>query len=249
MQPTPLNTKFVDPKIVASLTKLIPHLRSNEFTLVGGIVLKHFFAQGGLQNICTTQDNFDLIAKSRDTVKPSITRNFQISHYHYNPTTVDPFYFSLFDPVTKTFINIFNSNILPAIDVVQVSLDKLVLTLRSLEDQFTVSLTEEARILTGINNRVEDKKLADLELMAKIVYWSKAAEIWDMRAKTSTFDKFPYTLEKTWKNLHTYINNNPNVVVKRKTKTERLKQPCEVCVKSKSTKYPLTPNEEIIRIL
>src|SRR5260370_40796041 len=96
-------------KVDIFLQRLIPHLIDNEYLVVGGLAIRYQLYKHGVVYPIRDFNDLDLKANSINTVKPSVTQDFLI--YHYHPEKNGSFFIVLIDPVTKIKVDIFDTTI------------------------------------------------------------------------------------------------------------------------------------------
>ncbi len=224
-------------RVSTHLEKLLPHLTPHQFALVGGIAIRYYLTQAGIDYPMRAFNDLDMIARSASVVSSSVVDDFLI--YHYHPQTEDSFYIVLMDPQSRTKIDIFNYD--PAPEKLNPAfLRGQQVDLVSIEDQLVKTALDIRRI--SEEAMVDPKQFLDVALLMEIADLSEAETIWTNRY----FSKFHSSLSDTIRQAQEIARKHPDWL---KEKPFRKQNPY-VCKDCKSTyDFPITPMEDIYRIL
>ena len=89
------------------LLKLMAHVRQSEVAIAGGVAIQLRLAETGCVGGRTAIADLDLVASSLDSVAPSISETFLVSHYHVVQSGVPKFMVQLVDPVSRIRVDVF----------------------------------------------------------------------------------------------------------------------------------------------
>ena len=94
-------------RLSTCLARLLPNLRRDAVAMTGGVAIQIGMAQLGREGKRNTIADLDMVAASLDSVLPSVTNTFLVSHYHSVRPGVPKFMVQLVDPVTRIRVDIF----------------------------------------------------------------------------------------------------------------------------------------------
>ena len=106
----PCAVGFSDYEVVrlsACLARLIPHLRSDDVAITGGVAIQLGMAELGRAGSHPVIADLDLVADSIDAVLPSVASAFLVSHYHVVQPGVPKFMAQLVDAVSGIRVDVF----------------------------------------------------------------------------------------------------------------------------------------------
>ena len=90
-------------RVSAHLEKLLPYLRQDAFTIVGGLAIRYHLATHKIAYPQRAFNDLDIMVDSLDAVSTAVIDNFLVEHYH--PPIANAFYLVLIDPGTKTKVD------------------------------------------------------------------------------------------------------------------------------------------------
>lgn len=161
---------------VGILERLMPHFIAGNLVIVGGLATTHHLLSRGITSTQRSFNDLDIMIKDPAEMKPSITDEFLI--YHYHPLKGTSFYILLVDPQTRVKIDVFDYDPPPVQpEVVQVA--GYSVPIRGVEDQFTKTLFDLMRITTP--HRTDPKQFSDARLLMQIADLERAQQIWAKR--------------------------------------------------------------------
>lgn len=224
-------------RVETHLKRLLPHLEDGRFVLAGGLAIRYHLITRGVEFPKRPFNDLDIIAQSASVVHPDAVGDFWV--YHYHPGDPTHFYIVLFDPVSKTKVDIFNwSN--PPVSTMNVHFSQKTLKMRSLEDQLVQTVCDMFRLFTG--GITDPKQLSDAKLMLKLADLNLVDHIWRARGFDAKFD----SLVKALSEIENLVLKDPG-----RLKKDPFKRPrpytCPDCVST--TNFPLTPMEKIYKAL
>ena len=90
------------------LSRLLPHVDTARIALTGGVAIGlHLARHSGDRSRTASADDLDFVAESVNVIRPSVTREFLVSHFHLPQTGYPKFLVQLVDPVTCLRIDVF----------------------------------------------------------------------------------------------------------------------------------------------
>lgn len=224
-------------RIDSCLQKLLPHLKEDQITLVGGLAIRYLLTKAGIDYPNREFNDLDLMAQSASVVLPTVAQDFLI--YHYHPQIKDNFYIVLVDPETKIKIDIFDNNPV-ALETVVVPYQGRELRLRSIEDQLTKTVFDIQRI--SKEKKVDPKQFSDTKLLSSVADMEVADRIWKQRGYT----EYPDSIAEAIGRAEEIAKNHPDWV---QAKPFRRPKPykCDDC--QDTLGFHVTPMEQIYQIL
>jgi len=227
------------------LQKLLSHVDIEKTTLVGGIPIKYHLTRLGVKFKEKPSNDLDLVVKDSSAVKPSVTKDFHVSHYHPNDGKKERFYLVLVDEETKTKSDIFGEDFYVVQEREEVDFFGQPVGIVSLEDQLAVSLLEFSRALKG--HTLYKQNLDFIRLMAEVADMDKTTKF--LKAKPGSQHDIKdksLSAQELLEKIESYLKDNPEQLQDRDDK-ERKPYECERCVESE--KFPITAMEKIYEIL
>jgi hypothetical protein len=94
-------------RLAACLARLVPHLRTDDVAITGGVAIQFGMVELGGDGWRETIEDLDFVAASIDTVAPSVADVFLVSHYHVVQPGVPKFMVQLVDPTTRIRVDVF----------------------------------------------------------------------------------------------------------------------------------------------
>ncbi|MBI5358423.1 hypothetical protein HZB69_02225 [Candidatus Amesbacteria bacterium] len=225
-------------RIESFLDKLLPHLEVGEFVIVGGLAIRFHLASRGVEFPTRPFNDLDLIVKTSRTLRPSVTRDFLISHYHLIPGQVP--YIALVDAVNHMKADIFSYDPAPE-KVVAVGYKNYHLDIVSVEDQLAKTVADCTRIFTD-KFALDPKQIADAKLLMEIADMEKAERIWRSRV----FSQHPKSLIDEFADVLSAAEQFPNRLKKNPFRKPR-DYVCAEC--APVLEFPLTTLDKIHDIL
>lgn len=225
-------------RIESFLDKLLPHLEAGEFVIVGGLAIRFHLTSRGIEFPTRPFNDLDLIAKTSRTLRPTVTRDFLISHYHLIPGQVP--YVAQVDAVNHMKADIFGYNPAPE-KITTVDYKNYRLNIVSIEDQLVKIVADCSRILTD-KFALDPKQIDDAKLLMKIADMEKAERIWRSRM----FPQHPKSLTDAFADVLSAAKQFPD-----RLKKNPFRKPREyVCLECAIVpEFPLTTLDKIYDIL
>ncbi len=225
-------------RIESLLDKLLPHLEVREFVIVGGLAIRFHLFSRGVEFPIRQFNDLDMIAKTNHTLRPSVTRDFLISHYHLIPGQVP--YVALVDAINHITVDIFGYDPAPE-KVVAVGYKDYRLDIVSVEDQLVKTVADCTRILTD-KYALDPKQITDAKLLMKIADMEKVERIW----RTRVFSQHQKSLIDEFAGVLSAAEQFPNRLKKNPFKMPR-DYVCAEC--ATVPEFPLTTLDKIYDIL
>lgn len=232
-------TEVETKKIETNLTRLLPHLVEEEFVIVGGLAIRYHLLSRSLSYPDRPFNDLDIIVKKPITVKPSVTKDFLVAHYHKKDA--DSAYLYLVDPISKTKVDIFDFAEAPE-STTRIRFGTYNIDLVSVEDQLVKSTVDISRVTDPNQVAVDPKQLYDARRLFSIADMVIANRLWTNKYK-KLFNK---TLETTLVAAEEEARKHPDRVKKNPFRKPR-PYVCNEC--SQSSTFPLTPMVEIYKTL
>lgn len=224
-------------RVETHFKKLVPHLETNQFVIVGGLAIRYHLASKGINYPIRPFNDLDLITKSANVVHPSVTEDFLV--YHYHPQKRDTFYIVLVDPESKTKVDIFDYQFPPQ-EIVKVPFSGQLVNLPSMEDQLVKVALDIQRISEVA--RVDPKMFTDMRLLTQIADMKKADELW----RKWNFKQHPSTIQQAIDRVEKIKNEHPEWLQKSPFRKPN-PYSCPDCVQTKD--FPITDMKKIYEIL
>lgn len=224
-------------RIETHLERLLPYFTPNRFLIVGGLTIRFHLRQKGINYPNRPFNDLDIISEDFGVLSPKVVRDFLIYHLH-RPNEKD-FYFALVDPVSRTKVDIFDYQVPPQ-EVLEVEFGGHLVKIPSVEDQLVKSVFDIQRI--SPNLKVDPKQFLDARLLLEIANLEKAENFW----KKKKFPHLPSSIVEAFERANNIAQENPDWL---QEKPFRKKQPysCSECVDL--NEFPITPMEEIYKVL
>jgi hypothetical protein len=89
------------------LTRLLPHLDCEDVALTGGVAIALRLAARGLRRQQQAVGDLDFVTRRFEAVRPGVTAEFLVSHFHQPQPEYPKFLIQLADPVSRLRIDIF----------------------------------------------------------------------------------------------------------------------------------------------
>jgi hypothetical protein len=148
-------------------SRLQPHVDSTQIALTGGVAIDiHARASNAHRARSRVAEDIDFVAESIDAVRPSVTNDFLVSHFHLPQPGYPKFLVQLVDPLTRLRVDVFPDSLralrrAPAVSIGSYSLRVL--------DAETL-LAHKLRLVSGSSavNPVEEKHYADVQWLGAI---------------------------------------------------------------------------------
>lgn len=222
---------------VGVLTKFISHVATENLVIVGGLARRHHLTRYGIDYPQRPFNDLDFMLGDRSDMRPSITTEFLIAHYHLPRGT--SFFAGLVDPQTKVTIDVFD-NFHAAIDPEEVQIAGFQFKIRSAEDQLTKAVYDLMKITRG--HSVGPKEFDSADQLLEIVDLEKTERIWKMKYTPL----YPFSLMEAIGQAKDARGKNPQSVFEFPLRTT---EPYDCLECTEEPGFALTPKEEIIRVL
>lgn len=230
-------------RIKSSLIKLLPHLNTHTLILCGGIAIRHHLKEANQPfNYDTPVNDLDCQVKNIFDVKPSITQDFLLSHYHdYSGKKGhdDDFYIALVDPETKIKTDFFSYPPYLPFDPIKVNFENIPLLMRNPEDQLATQVLESSYVLAG--STIDPKWLKNIEALMKISDLNKAEKYF----KNKERNKFQENITQIFSKIKAYLAKHPQQLKEKPYRKDPYK--CELCENRNG--FFVEPMEKIYKIL
>ena len=227
--------------IDVSLERLVRHLAVNKYAVAGGLVIRYYAKANGLEYAHPFND-LDLITLDNDAVKPSVTQDFLIYHYHPGNTGDPvPYYVVLVDPETRIKVDIFIADLKPtSFESAQFQGKEILLA--SAEDQLVKTLFDLSHVSSSF--KLDPKTLHSLSILWQIADLEKADKSWKMIGPRAA--NLPQSIREAKVAAEKTIAQHPNWL---KEKPFRKSSPyiCQYCQPDRN--FPITPMDKIYKIL
>lgn len=224
-------------KVLGVLSRFIPHVVQENLVIVGGVSRRHHLIKHGIPYPPRPFNDLDFMIRDISEMKPSVTTEFLIAHYHLPRNT--SFFAGLVDPQTKITIDVFDYYHAP-VDPEEVQIGGFQLKIRGTEDQLTKAVYDLMKITKG--QTLSPKEFDSADQLLEVVDLEKAGRIWGM--KYSSF--YPFSIIEAIQRAKEERRKYPERVFEFPT---RITEPyiCLECTEVPG--FALTPKEEIIKVL
>lgn len=224
-------------KAVGVLSKFMTHVTPENVVIVGGIARRFHLMRHGVPFPQRPFNDLDFMVKDRHEMRPSITTDFMIAHYH--PPRGTSFFAGLVEPDTKVTIDVFDYFHAP-VEPEQVRLGGYDLKIRSAEDQLTKAAYDLVKITKG--HTLSPKEFDSADQLMEIVDLAKTEEIWDMKYK----GLYAFPLTEALRRAKEEREQHPERVFENPIRTTE-PYDCGECVEEPG--YLLSSKADIIKIL
>lgn len=221
-------------RVIGHLTRLLPYLKPDNFVIVGGLAIRHHLLAHGISYPKRPFNDLDIIAKTADTVSPSVCQQFLVYHYHPNDN-----FLALADPVFRVKTDVFNYYPSPH-DVVKILLCGQEVNIISVEDQLVKTVLDIQKVSSGI--KVDPKQFEDARLLMKIADIDKADSYW----RENNFPNCPSGLLDAFNVAEAIAEKHPEYL---QEKPFRKSEPynCEHC--KNANDFLVSPMDQVYQIL
>jgi hypothetical protein len=90
------------------LTRLLPHVDDERVAIAGGVAIGvHIASRFGDTARLAAADDIDVVAASVDAIRPTVTADFLVSHFHLPQPGYSKFLIQLVDPLVRLRLDIF----------------------------------------------------------------------------------------------------------------------------------------------
>lgn len=235
-----LNLGFSDQdtqKILGVLSRFIPHVVQENLVIVGGIAKRHHLIRHGIPYPQRPFNDLDFMIRDKSEMKPSIAREFLITHYHLPRNT--SFFAGLVDPQTRVTIDVFDYYH-PPIDPEEVQIDGFQLKIRGAEDQLTKTVYDLMKITK--EHTLSPKEFDSADQLLQVVDLEKAGRIWRMKY----IFLYPFSITEAIQRAKDERDKYPERVFEFPS---RITEPYNCLECTEVPGFSLTPKEEIIKLL
>ncbi len=235
-----LNLGFSDQETqqaVGVISRFIPHVVLENVVIVGGIARRHHLMRYGITFPQRPFNDLDFMIRDRSEMRPSITNEFLIAHYHLPKDT--SFFAGLVDPQTKVTIDVFDYYHAP-IDPETVHLAGLQLKVRGAEDQLSKTVYDLMKITKG--HTISPKEFASADQLLQVVDLERTEEIWRMKYARL----YSFSLMDAIQQAREEGNKKPGLVFENPIRTT---EPYDCLDCTEEPGYKLTPKKVIINVL
>jgi len=94
-------------RLECCLTRLLPHLDYEDIALTGGVAISVHLAARGLRRRHQVVGDLDFVTRRCEVVRPGVTAEFLVSHFHQPQPGNPKFLIQLVDPVSLFRVDIF----------------------------------------------------------------------------------------------------------------------------------------------
>lgn len=224
-------------KVLGVLERFIPHFDQENLVIVGGAARRHHLIKYDIPYPQRPFNDLDFMIRDRFEMKPSITTEFLIAHYHLPRNT--SFFAGLVDPQTKVTIDVFDYYHAP-VDPEKVQIGGFQLKIRGAEDQLTKAVYDLMKITKG--HTVSPKEFDSTDQLLQVVDLEKAGRIW--RIKYTSL--YPFSIMEAIQRAKDERRKYPEHVFEFPTRTT---EPYNCLECTMVPGFTLTPKEEIIKVL
>ena len=230
-------------KIETFLLKLLKHVNVENLVICGGLAIRHHLKTNNVPfNYQRAFNDIDLLLKNISDIKPTISQDFLIYHYHdYSGKTghADDFYISVVDETIKIKADIYSYKPYIPIEPQKITFKEYELFIRNYDDQLATQLLEVEGIYKG--NNVDPKWLDNINALSVIAKMDKAGSYYNRKLGLSGSGDVRQIIN----DLKTYLTSHPEQLVIKGNK--RIPYVCELC-ESKSG-FEVTPMPQIYKLL
>lgn len=221
-------------RTTANLERLLPHLKPDQFVIVGGLAIRYHLITHGISYPRRPFNDLDIIVKNKKVVSLAVAKDFLI--YHYHPKD---YFLALVDPKSKTKVDIFSYYPVPH-RTIKAKFGMREVDIVSIEDQLVKTVFDIQRI--SEKAKVDPKQFLDTRLLMEIADMELVDRLW----RANNFKKWPKTIQKAIDRAEKIAKNDPEWLQEKPF--VRVKP--FVCPQCQSIKdFRIVPMDEIYKIL
>lgn len=224
-------------KVLGVISRFIPYVVQENLVIVGGLARRHHLMKHGIPYPQRPFNDLDFMIRDRLEMKPSITNEFLIAHYHLPRNS--SFFVGLVDPQTKATIDVFDYYHAP-IDPEEVQIAGFHLKIRGAEDQLTKAVYDLMKITKG--HTLSPKEFDSAEQLLEIIDLEKTERVWRMKYASL----YPFSIMEAIQQAKDERDKYPERIFEFPSRTT---EPYSCLECSEVPGFSLTPKEEIIKLL
>lgn len=230
-------------KMETFLLKLLKHVNVENLVICGGLAIRHHLKSNNVPfDYQRGFNDIDFLLKNLSDVKPTITQDLLIYHYHDYSGKIghaDDFYISVIDEDTKIKADIYSYKPYTPIEPEKIRFKEYELLLRNPNDQLATQLLEVAGIYKG--NNVDPKWLDNINALSVIAKMDKVGSDYNRKLGLTGSEDVRQIIN----DLKNYLVSHPEQLVRKSNK--RTPYECDLC-ESKSG-FEITPMSQIYKVL
>jgi len=147
--------------------RLWPHVDATQIALTGGVAVgMHVRGSSDDRARSTAADDVDFVAASIEAVRPSVTSDFLVSHFHRPQPGYPKFLVQLVDPLTRLRVDVFPDSLGALARAVAVSIADL--SIRMVDAETLLAHKLELLSAASPTSPVDEKHYADARRLGAI---------------------------------------------------------------------------------
>jgi hypothetical protein len=237
-------------EVKATLLKLIPHINTDNVILCGGLAVRYHLKKNNIEfNYDREFNDLDLLLKDISDLKPSVSNDFIIYHYHdyldKKKDHADDLFIALVDEEPKIKIDIFSYVPYIPFDPEDIYFEGIRLQIRNPEDQLATQILESAVILHG--GKIDPKWIENIEGLLKITDPNKTDRYFHNKHYYKGVSENPFTESafEVYEKIKKQVIDKPELFVVKATRKDPYK--CELCENKNG--FTVAPMDYIYKIL
>lgn len=226
------------------LEKFLPHAESDKLVACGGLATRFHLAVRGLPSPNRPFNDLDLLIETPSDIKPSVSSDFMIYHYH-PPGVDDPvettyFFYAFVDPESRMKADVFPYRWSTPERFINAQFRDGSIKLVGIEDQMIQCLYDVSRISS--QQKVDPKQLDDVHALAQIADIELAQDIW----RQNNHPSYPRTLKEAIKRADNIRVEHPELW---QAKPYRKSKPYKCAHCQDRPDYPIADMTEVYKVL
>lgn len=226
------------------LEKFLHHVKPDKLVICGGLATRYHLKVRGISFPQRPFNDLDLLIENVDDIKPSVTLDFMLYHYH-PPGIDDPvektyFFYAFVDPVSRIKADVFPYRWSSSERFVESTFQGKPIKVVGIEDQLIQCLYDVSRI--SDKQKVDPKQLRDVHTLMSIADMSLAEQIW----KHNHHPLYPLILQEAIKRADKFVIEHPEWWQEKQYRKPKSYQ-CLNC--QNRIDYPITDMNEIFQVL
>ncbi len=180
------------------LTKFLRHIDPAKIAICGGLASRVHFAQHGIPFRKGSLNDIDLLTEQPDDVRPTVTSDFMLYHYHPpgvdDPVETSYFFYAFVDPESRLKADVFPYRWSAPERFIEATFKGQPIQVVSIEDQMIQCLYDVSRISEEL--KVDPKQLEDVHMFMQIADMELTEQIWGQNSHLSYPKTFNEALER-----------------------------------------------------
>lgn len=236
--------------VKSTLLKLLPHVNTGNLILCGGFAVRYHLKKNNIDfNYDREFNDLDLLLKDIFDLKPSVSNDFIVYHYHdYSDKKqdhADDLFIALVDEEPKIKIDIFSYAPYTPFDPEDIEFEGVKLKIRNPEDQLATQILESAVILDG--GTIDPKWIENIEGLLKISDPDKTNRYFHNKHyyNGKSENSFTESALEVYEKIKRQIKDTSEVLVSKSTRKDPYQ--CDLCENRNG--FTVAPMDQVYKIL